>query len=102
MIKIKEVEMIKAITSLFIIKVRITLKITQTINETTRAIQNLTILKAVNKSFILNYSIGAISKLSVFKKNIGCSITKKQKFILGGIKSCSINVSPQNFSNLSL
>ncbi len=50
--KIKEVEMIKAIASFFIIKVKIKLKIIQAINETTRAIKNLTILKAVNKSFI--------------------------------------------------
>ena len=52
MIRIEEVEMIKAITSLFIIKVRIMLKIIQAINETTRVIKNLIILNAVNKSFI--------------------------------------------------
>jgi len=84
MIKIKEVEMVKIIISFFIKRASIMFKITHATNETTRAIKNLTILKAVNKSFILNYSIGVISKLSAFKKDIGRSITKKQKQILGG------------------
>jgi len=50
--KIKEVEMDKVIISFLIKKTRIIFKITHATNETTSAIKNLAILKAVNKSFI--------------------------------------------------
>jgi len=44
--------MVKIIISFFMKRAKMMFKITHAINETTSAIKNLAILKAVNKSFI--------------------------------------------------